>query len=271
VDSLQNGLTLDGFHRNATIAYLPALVIALAGCAAALAGLKWRVASGEWQVGKNGNGDLEFKPVPGFQKLILAAAPASMLTGLAQFFKVGSDVNYFLDGYPLAALALTWGVARLWRGEVRWPAGLRAAAIGLLLTPVVLLAALDLSVIGDPFKVCSSLWSETQIQHLARRTPGPILATNPFVQLTHPGEPAIMDYFQFGILVRRGRIEPGELIERVREKTYRQVIISEPILNLGREGSGKESELYCRDFLPTLFSGYRLERKVAIFYVYVPK
>ena len=249
VDSLRNGFSLEGLQRAGLRSNIGPAVVALVGCGCALAGLRRG---------------------PAGRRLILAAAPLSVAASLFQMLKAGSDVNYFMDSYPLAALAATWGVARLWRGGWRLPEPARAALLGCALTLPLISAALDLAELRGDFQRVMLFWREPVIERIVRAIPGPVLATNPFLALTHPEDPGILDYYQYSILCRRGAIDPEPLLHRVREGAFNAIVISDPVRHLSETRSADNSELYCRGFLPALERYYRRERQVGIYAIYTP-
>lgn len=241
IDSLRNGMDPGLLAKIPHLLAGTPLAILLLGTGVALVALRSRA------------------PLPG--RAVLAAVPASLLAALIQFLKVGSDDNYFLDCFPLAALAVAWWASRLWNGDL-FPiaSGARArnralghAILFLVLAPLPLYhSAIQLATIRDDFQTMKACWPEGSPQREMRRIQGPVLAANPFLAMYH-AEPAVLDYFQYATLARRGAIDPEPLLSRVRAQYFTAIEISEEILDLTKKD---ESFLYCKGFTAALNKYY---------------
>lgn len=266
VDSLANGFTLANYTSHLRIGFLTPALILFLGAGFAAAGL-WPPRLALARLTPDGAArpsDL------GTGWLILAAAPAALLANMFQFLKVGADVNYFLDGYVLAVLGFCWFAARLWRGEIPLKPALRDALLALGFVPLLITCGLYLAIVRDEFAPGRYPWSETAIETEARQTPGLILTAHPFIALAN-GQPTILDYVQYGILCRRGRIAATPLLDRLRACQFSEILIADSILDRYSQAADAGAALFDPQFVPILHESYSLRIKIGPFSVFAPR
>lgn len=238
VDSLRNGLSLQGLRMMLKPAHLEVWLILLAGVAAALAA--WR------------------RPESAPHRPLLAAALLALPLNLLQMLKAGGDLNYLLESYPLCALLAVYGVARLWRGESRLPAPLREGLLWGGAVPVMLIAAwMNFSTLGTDMNFKGSVlnWRPTRLELAAARLRRPILATHPYASL-FTGEPTLLDYVQYTILCRRGALDSRPLRERLEKRQFPMILLVPGLVDDAREGGPESEALYFKGFLPLLEAHY---------------
>lgn len=159
------------------------------------------------------------------EPLMVAFALASIFS-FAATLKIGAGGNYYLEAFVFACLV---AARELGLGAAKWAAGnsSRAAGAGVLLA----LALLGASEIRDGRLAISAIkevrlaWKEAPISEEVRMIPGAILAPSPFIALAKPSPPTIMDVFQWSVLVKRGRLSPQPLYDRMASGEILGVVI----------------------------------------------
>jgi hypothetical protein len=105
----------------------------------------------------------------------------------------------------------------------------------------------------------------------ARQWRGLMLSVTPYFALMGNSPPTILDPVQYEVLARRGRIDPTPLLDRLRRREVKQVILLSDELEAAMRDRWAPPRQFCRGFWPTLFENYEVTRRVAIFSVLTPK
>jgi hypothetical protein len=145
------------------------------------------------------------------------------------------------------------------------------AALWFLLIPVLLFGAWrNFSTIRDDLGRMTHAWGPPPILRQVAGSPGPILATNPYVALAAP-TPAVLDFYQYSVLRRRGLLSTEPLLERLRRREFPVVVLlSEFVPRDLRESPDRSFTLFCKEFFPTLARNYKIARRSEPFIVFKP-
>jgi len=188
---------------------------------------------------------------------LAVATAASWVAATLMNLKEGADVNYYLETYVLLCVLSVWGVRAFFITHIvgrEWRRIL--AALGLLLwASSALFSALN----GYPgfLKSLRTSWGRMGVEEFVQHAyPGPIFTTNPFLALVRSDHPSLIDHFQFGVLVRRGKLDPKGFLGRIAREEFEVIVLSSSDWNEPREG------LICTDFIPLLKAHYYFDGPV---------
>lgn len=238
VDSLRNGMTLGGIWGFLTGADIEFRLILLLGLVVAVDALR--------------------RPEFREQRLLLAAVPVALAASLLQMLKVGGDINYLLDIFPLAALMMVWCGNRLWFGHWRLRPALNEFLLWVVVIPcVVWMAWINFSAVRDDSRILMMSWRPAPLQREVAAARGPVLTTSPFIALTRP-EPTILDFFQYSVLSRRGMLDNRPLLERIQRREFGIAMMSTSLMEGHRAAvkKGEDNVFFCPGFLAALEANY---------------
>ncbi len=197
--------------------------------------------------------------------MLYASVLASFAAATLQNLKVGADVNYYLECYALASIAVAQLAFSLWE---KAKISDRAGVIFLLLFfPLAVYDGVTglVSIRSDLVAIKRS-WASPLIANPIRKIQGAILVGNhPFLALERPSPSTILDFVQYSILVERGRIEDRELIRRLETRNFEAIVMDSEDFN-----RKKAAWLFPR-FKKALFENYRESERVANLSILKPK
>ncbi len=182
--------------------------------------------------------------------LLAVATLISFAVSLLQSLKVGSGMNYFLEPYTLLCAVLAVGTSlALEQPNTRISSNrisvLRGCAVGIILIG----AAKDsVQCIRDMPNVLDQR-TPTPLDLAIREWEGELLTFSPSFALERPAPPTILDCVQYGLLARRGRINPEILLEKIRRQDFRNVILMTSDLEM-------DASWFLPEFLDTLKAHY---------------
>lgn len=187
-------------------------------------------------------------------KALAVATSASWAVTTLMNFKEGADVNYYLETYVLLCILCVWGA----RAFITFHCAGREWLRILAASGVLLWASWSLfsAVNGYPdfLKSLKTSWSKMGVEDFVQRAyPGPIYTTNPFLALARADYPSMIDHFQFGVLVGRGKLDPRGLLGRIQREEFELIVISSGDWREPREG------FICDGFVPLLKAHYYLD------------
>ncbi len=204
----------------------------------------------------------------GALRLLCLALMLAFLTTSAQNFKVGADINYYLETYALSGVVLAWGLSRLWDGDALSTRGrgLREAAFIVILLPALLwIAVRETRYAVEDLPGFVRSWGSTTLEARVESIPGPLFGTNPYFLMTRPEFPAVLDQIQFRILFERGHLADDALIDRIESRAFVAVIVSRA--DVDPEDPGKLPDLFSPRFGPALMSNYKVSDTIGVAHV----
>lgn len=162
---------------------------------------------------------------------------ATLTTAGATFmttFKVGADVNYFLELYALCAVNCVLAVDQLWHLGDEDPNGddvpllalRREIPLTILLLPLLLFqAGQTVMEARTNLEGLRRTWRVPPMMERVAEIGGPVLSVYPCVALAS-GEPVgILDHYQYRVLAGRKRLPTRPLLDRIRNQEFNAVVI----------------------------------------------
>lgn len=201
-------------------------------------------------------------------RLLCLALMLAFLTTSAQNFKVGADINYYLETCVLSGVVLAWGFSRLWDSDSLSTRGLglrEAAFIGILIPTLGWNAMRETRYAVEDLPGFVRSWGLTTLELRVESTPGPLFGTNPYFLMTRPEFPTVLDQIQYRILFERGRLTDDALIERIESRAFVAVIVSQA--DVDPDNPEKLPDLFSPRFGRALMSNYKVSDTIGAAHV----
>lgn len=208
--------------------------------------------------------------------LLDLALMLSVIVAALQTLKAGSHTNYYVEAHVFSVLVVVRKLVFWWREE----GGTARAALTrevILAAAVVLLAAFPLRDAALSFPRTWKMFGYTRtpppIAARLARLQGPVLCENPFLALTHPQAPGILDYKHYQIMVERGKVDKEQLLDRLRRREFVAVEVSVSSLRNPETPQSAENQprMYCPEFWTVLFEHYIIRERYGAFVLYFPR
>ncbi|MBI1784328.1 hypothetical protein HYR69_04215 [Candidatus Sumerlaeota bacterium] len=196
--------------------------------------------------------------------IVQAAALNSFAVALIQTIKVGSGMNYYLESYALACVvAAEWGYRAFGQAD---PAGdqlRRAFAIGGIFIFLTAGGIGEIAWTIRDYPNQLAAWKTSALTQGMESFDGETLSTFPFHVLRRPSPPTILDYVQYGILARRGKIDQDILLRKIERREFKLVLVL-------TENVEFNNGWFPPDFMPTLLKYYQVTGRVDLMTIFEP-
>lgn len=200
---------------------------------------------------------------------LLASLGVSMLEAL----KTGSDMNYLLEPYVLAsvmtaaAMSRAFGFGRAESADAKAPMtrGLTIAMAVAVVIGISAWNALGLRLAIPDLKANRALWEERGVTQEMRKVRGPILAMTPYLALQQVNRTTVLDYYQYRVLVERGKLSPEQLRRHIQERRFSLIALE------ADAQSRPAQEYFLPEFSELLRESYEPTGRMGALAIYTPR